>query len=130
MDFRTEFFPLLNKALFKENNNITEDIVTNSDIFLFDRYTSFYHPKLVELINSTMNKFSKSITFDESGPYLYQVLKTILPTLNKSYIPYISKKKSNLISKADTFVKTYSRKNNISEREVWGMLYLYEEINK
>lgn len=130
MDFRTEFFPLLNNALFKENNNVSDHLVTNPDMFLFNRYTTFYHPKLVELVNSTTNKLGKSISFENSGPYLYQVLSSILPKLNKTYINYISKKKSNLVKGAESFVKSYSRKHNISEREVWGMLYLYEAINK
>ena len=41
MDFRTEFFPLLNKALYKTETDVSEHIVSNSDMFLFNRYTSF-----------------------------------------------------------------------------------------
>lgn len=90
MDFRTEFFPLLNKALYKTETDVSEHIVSNSDMFLFNRYTSFYNPGLVGIINETMNKFGKSLYFDNSGPYLYQVLKSIFPTLNKGRINYIS----------------------------------------
>lgn len=129
MDFRTEFFPLLNKALFKEKNNVPEHLVTNSDIYMLCRYTSFYHPKLVELLNSTMNQLSKALVFENSGEFLYETLTTILPPLNKKFIKYVAKKKDLKINKSDTFVKNYSRKYNISEREVYAMLYLLEDID-
>ena len=54
MDFRTEFFPLLNKALYKENNDVPTHIVKNGDVYLMNRYTSFYNPKLTFIINNTI----------------------------------------------------------------------------
>lgn len=128
MDFRTEFFPLLNEALYKEENDIPKNIINNSDISLMNRYTSFYNPLLALLINKTINKLILSFTKDNSGEYLFEVLKSIVPKLNKTYISYISKNKSKLVSEAENFVKDYSERHNISEREVWNMIYQLDNL--
>lgn len=128
MDFRTEFFPLLNKALYKENNDVPTHIIKNGDVYLMDRYTSFYNPKLTFIINNTINKFMLNFTKDDSGKYLYEILKSSIPKLPKAYIPYVAKTKSDFVKKADEFVKYYANKNNMSEREVWIMIYQLDVI--
>lgn len=128
MEFKTEFFPLLNKALYKEKNDIPEHIVKNGDIFLMDRYASFYNPSVAQLINKTLNRYLLNFTKKESGEYLYELLKSIVPPLNKAYIPYVSKQKSNFVKNADKFVSSYAERHNMSEREIWGMIYQLDNL--
>lgn len=128
MDFKREFFPLLNKAFYKINTDVHHDKMTISDVYLLNRYLSFYHPMMAFLSNE-FNKIIKDTSFINSGKYVYEVMDSIIPRLNKQYIQYISKKKSKLTSNANKFVIDYSRKHNISEKEVWDMLYTVDEIN-
>ena len=127
MDSKNEFFPLLNNALYKEETNVSEDIITNSDMYMFLRYTSFYHHNLVNHINM-INKKMKMMTTEDSGKYLFQVLKSSLPKLNKNYFRYIAKKSLKQGDKVKSFVEEYSKRHNISQAKVWEMLYLVNQI--
>lgn len=98
-------------------------------MFLMQRYISFYDPHIVEFINSTINKALLKFSDKNSGKYLFEYADSVIPKLNKSYIKYVSKPKLKVGNDADDFVKKYARKYNMSEREVWGMLYLLNELN-
>lgn len=106
---------------------ISEDSIDNSDLYMLLRYTSFYHPSLVNLVNN-INKKIKFINKDESGKYFFQVLKSSLPRLNKEYIEYIAKKSLKGGDKLKDFVEEYSKRHNISQANVWEMLHLKQEI--
>ena len=127
MDSKNEFFPLLNNLLYKEDTSVSEDIITNSDMYMFLRYTSFYHHNLVNHINH-INKKMKSLSNEDSGKYMFQVLKSSLPKLNKNYFRYISKKSLKQGDKVKDFVEKYSKQHNISQAKVWEMLYLVNQI--
>lgn len=129
MDFKTEFFPLLDEVLYKKPSNVPKHIISPSDMFLMQRYISFYDPHIVEFINSTINKALLKFSDKNSGKYLFEYADSVIPKLNKSYIKYVSKPKLKVGNDADEFVKKYARKYNMSEREVWGMLYLLNELN-
>ena len=129
MDFRTEFFPLLNEVLYKDKSGVPKHIISNSDMYLMQRYISFYDPHIVKLIDQTLNKALVKFSGPESGKYLYEYTDSIIPKLNRSYIKYVSKPKMKVGSDADDFVHRYALKYNMSEREVWGMIYLLNELN-
>lgn len=126
MDRTNEFFPLLNELLFKEECDVPKHIITKSDIFMFIRYASFYSPGLINILNEINKLVMAQAQFD--GAYYFELIKSIIPKLRKTYINYISKKSSDTIKKANTFVKEYSRKYNISEQKVWQMLFLLDEL--
>ena len=127
MSSRNKFFSLLENALYKKPMEISEDSIDNSDLYMLLRYTSFYHPSLVNLVNN-INKKIKFINKDESGKYFFQVLKSSLPKLNKEYIEYIAKKSLKGGDKLKDFVEEYSKRYNISQANVWEMLHLKQEI--
>lgn len=129
MDFKTEFFPLLDEALYKKECDVPRHKITNSDVFLMQRYISFYDPAMVPYINNNINIALKNISSPESGKYLFELLKSLMPKVNKKYIRYIAKKKLKQADKADDFVKGYTERHNMSVREVWSMMYLLNDIN-
>lgn len=131
MDFYSEFFPLLNKIVFKQETNVPTENVTTSDIFLYDRYVSFAHELFSPIINQTINKYLLSFSDQNSGEMLFQLIETLIPKMPKKRINYI--KKENKVSKTtdtEDFIKKYARRHNISERKVWDMFYTYTTINE
>lgn len=127
MDFRTEFFPLLDKALYKKETNVPEHIINSSDVFLMMRYASFYSPHLVEILNELNKKVDSSI--EDFGQIYYRTFSSCMPKLKKIYINYISKSKNKNINDYDKFVIKYAQRHNRPEREVWGLIYQLKNLD-
>lgn len=126
MDFKNEFFPLLNQVLFKIESDIPLHKVSKSDMFMFNRYASFYNEQLVPVLNQINKLMRPSLEVEDQ--YYYQVMDAMIPKLKKTYINYVSKPATKKVSKAETFVKDYAKRHDISEQKVWEMLFLVNEI--
>ena len=131
----------LERLLFKDNSKgLPAEMIGKSEYYMIDRFISFYHPQLAELINQSMNKalFSLAnadIIRPDEERYFFELLDASIPKLpgSKYYYNYIKKPSRSKLDKMEglpEFVHTYAKKHCISEREVWGMLYMYDIINE
>lgn len=90
---------------------INED---NFNLFMIDRYLSFYHPNICKLINETLNKYDIHNMYlnPEDG---YKFVYNMIPKLPYKFIKYIKK----------PTVKNL-RDNNISDEDVKNLAVLFE----
>lgn len=100
---------------------INED---NFNLFMIDRYLSFYHPNICKLINETLNKYDIHNMYlnPEDG---YKFVYNMIPKLPYKFIKYIKKPavknlRDNNISDED--VKNLAALFEVSTREVRAML--------
>lgn len=85
MDFK-EFYKLLDEAITKEVSDIkpSDD---NYNLFLMNRYLSFYHSEIAIHIAKTTNRLG-FIPDEENS---FQCVKSVLPKLPKMFIQYVKK---------------------------------------
>lgn len=108
-----EFYKVLKHIINKEklDINITEE---NFNLFMINRYLSFYHPNICKLINEYSNNY------DIHNMYLkpqdgFDFINAIIPKLPYKFIQYVKKPSvSNL------------RKNDISDEEVENLASVME----
>ena len=85
MDFK-EFYKLLDEAITKEASDVRPSD-ENYNLFLMNRYLSFYHSEIAIHIAKTTNRLG-FIPDEENS---FQCVKSILPKLPKMFIQYIKK---------------------------------------
>ena len=125
MDFPL-FFKVLNNIITKHNEAI-KDVIINEDSYdqyLCNRYLSFYHPALIDLVNETSNK-QNYIPKGEEPLGCYRFTKAYFPKLPGKKIDYhkkpVSKKIQDLgITEED--LRLLAQKKEISVRELKSLL--------
>lgn len=119
MDFK-EFYQLLNEAITKDKSNVTPSD-ENFNIYLMNRYLSFYHSEIAIHIAKTTNRLG-FIPDDEDA---YYCIKGILPKLPKSFINYV-KKPAVLAAQECDFdeeeIYNEARLHECSKREIRNMI--------
>lgn len=119
----SEFYKVLKHIMTKDDLGfqITED---NFNLFMVNRYLSFYHPNICKMINETSNKYDiqNNLQHYENA---YEYIYNIIPKIPYKFIKYIKKPavkniRDNNITDED--VKNLANFYEISTREVRNML--------
>ena len=125
MDF-SAFYKLLNNVVTK-NDNIIEDIEINGDTYnqyLMNRYLSFYHPALLELVNQGLNK-QFLIPNGEDLVASYKYTKSLFPKLAFKKIDYHKKANTEKIENfniSEEDIALLAAKKEMSVRELKEIL--------
>ena len=127
MDFPL-FFKVLNNIITKNDDFIKDMTIDEEsyDQYLCNRYLSFYHPALIDLVNETSNK-QNYIPKGEEPLGCYRFTKAYFPKLPSRKIDYhkkpVSKKIQDLgITEED--LRLLAQKKEISVRELKSLLRL------
>jgi NACalpha-BTF3-like transcription factor len=125
MDFPL-FFKVLKNIITKDEKAIEEITIDEDsyDQYLCNRYLSFYHPALLDLINKSTNR-QNFIPKGDDILACYRFTKACIPKLPSRKIEYhkkqVSQKIQNLgITEED--IKLLAQKKEISVRELKEML--------
>lgn len=124
MDFK-EFYKLLGEALTKEESGI-EPNKENYNVFLMNRYLSFYHPEIAIHISKTTNRLG---FIPDCGEEFY-CIKSILPKLPNTFIEYVKKPSviaTQNLNFSDEEIYTEAKLNECSKREIRNMILNYEK---
>lgn len=118
-----EFYKVLKHIMIKNDLDvqINDD---NFNLFMINRYMSFYHPSICKLINETSNKYDIYNMFLDSEKG-YKFIYNMIPKLPYKFIKYIKKPAvKNLRDKdiSDEDVQNLANLFEMSTREVRNML--------
>ena len=85
MDFK-EFYSLLDEAITKDKSHVSPS-EENFNVYLMNRYLSFYHSEISIHIAKTTNRLGFIPEEDDA----YYCIKGVLPKLPKAFIQYVKK---------------------------------------
>lgn len=123
MDNFNQFYKLLDSIFTKKDAGIEPD-ETNFNLYLMNRYCSFYHPVICQLINDTTNVYGFVNNPDDDSES-YKVLRAVIPKLSRQRIEYVSKpstKNQNLNGISDEELTYLSEYYELGKRELREML--------
>ena len=121
MDFK-EFYSLLDEAITKEKSKLSPS-EENFDVFLMNRYISFYHPEIAIHLSKTVNKLG--FIPDDNKEMQFLTIKAILPKLPKRFIQYVKKPsvvESQKCNFSDEDIYLEAKLNECSKREIRNMI--------
>ncbi len=117
------FFQLQNKLFYSKKDN-AGDLDTEGEQafvpFLFNRWLSFYNPRMCVFANETLNKFGN--IFDDKQE-TYKLYYHLIPRLKWKKISNIKKKKND---EEDIDLKAIAKNRNMSIREIKMYIKNYE----
>lgn len=124
-----EFYKLLREVLDKVSCGV-EPTHDNFNMFLANRYLSFYHPEMAKLINETSNKLDIS-TEHNLGESAFDYLCAVVPKVKYKFIKYIKKpavENQHNKSISDEEIAEMAAIKEISTREVRNNLLFLSEL--
>lgn len=125
-----EFYKLLREVLDKVSCGV-EPSEDNFNMFLANRYLSFYHPELAKLINETSNKLPVASNH-QNGESAFEYLKAVVPKVKYKFIKYIKKpavENQRNMGVSDEEIREIAAYKELSTREVRNNLLFLNKIN-
>lgn len=124
-----EFYKLLREVLDKVASGV-QPTHENFNLYLANRYLSFYHPELAKLVNETSNKLGVSLEHTE-GESAFEYLCAVVPKVKYKYIKYIKKPATeNQRNKSikDDEITELAEAKELSTREIRNNLLFLSEL--
>lgn len=125
MDFQA-FYKILNNVITK-NDDLIKDIEVGNDTYdqyLCNRYLSFYHPALIDLVNEGLNR-QYFIPKGEDEYFCFKYTKAFFPKLPGKKIQYHKKAVSKKIQElgiTEEDILLLANKKEMSVRELKELL--------
>lgn len=124
-----EFYKLLRQVLDKIDCSV-QPSPENFNMFMANRYLSFYHPEMAKLVNETSNKLDVSLERPLGEP-AFDYLCAVIPKVKSKFIKYIKKpavENQRNKSISDDEIKEFAEYMELSTREIRNELLYSSEL--